>query len=131
MTTPLSAIRARLAASTPGGWRMDRGEYGELSIAKNGWGGGGPNLYRAPGEEGFSADPYYPQDEKDGDFIAHAPDDIAYLLRVADAAEALMLMGQHDGPCDNGDGMEDACTLHLQSAEVRRDALRAALEGEE
>jgi hypothetical protein len=79
--TDLERWAALAAAATPGPWRMDRGEDGTLFIAKNGWGGGGPNLYRGKGDNGFRADPYYPQDEADGEFIAAAREAVPELIQ--------------------------------------------------
>ena len=43
------------------------------------------------------------------------------------ALEALLKGGQHEGPCDNGDYHDEACTLHLAAAEARKQQARAAL----
>lgn len=75
MTDPLlTAIAARLENATPGGWHV------------------GPH-YRCDVEsrEGRIAEcrPFgSPRAERNADFIAHAPEDIAYLLKALDAARA-------------------------------------------
>ena len=47
-------------------------------------------------------------------------------LRIA--AEDLLRGGAHDGPCDNEDATDDVCDLHLETANVRKARLRAALD---
>jgi len=81
MTPKLAEIRGRLAAATPGPWEWVEPHSvvhhpQEPEVAHATW-----NIAAIEG--------LFTARHANGDFIAAAPDDIAYLLRVAEAAEAL------------------------------------------
>jgi len=98
--TDLEAIRARLAAATPGPWGWQA--TGEKD---NSWSLGtviDDDEQPMSGEVGdagtvveFVAEGF--DHVPNADFIAHAPEGIAHLLRVADAAEALLAWVEHGG----------------------------------
>jgi hypothetical protein len=112
MTLP--TIRARLAAATPGPWVRQSSDDG----ASDPW---WIDTHASPeGPEPVWAPPQYPVSEADADFIAHAPDDIAALLAVAQAAEALLAAWS----VNIGDFDADMFNQKV-------DALRAALEAVE
>lgn len=72
MTTPdRDAIRRRLEAATPGPWGFSGGEWGDVGT----------------GTETIAHDI---QNPADGDFIAHAPADIAALLAYTERLEKAM-----------------------------------------
>lgn len=102
----LEEIAGRLAAATPGPWEHNGGTIDEE---------GGGRVARIYGWSGCHAD----WTEGNGEFIAHAPADIAWLLRVAMAARDLDC--DHRGDCPRQFGEHKACDCGL-------DALRAALE---
>jgi hypothetical protein len=76
-----AAIRARLEAATPGPWHQGRAdhrdEWGCVNVGDYGWVTPVGMEYGADSEQGRA----------DAELIAHAPDDLAYLL---DAVEALV-----------------------------------------
>lgn len=90
MTDDLNAIRARLAAITPGEWRVvcDERWHGHLDTH-------GPHLsvvhdisttlnLGAVGLLAFGSSPNYEHAEENATFIAHAPADMRALLDAAD-----------------------------------------------
>jgi hypothetical protein len=82
----IAAIRARLEAATPGPWVHDEEGYmgcGEVYTMGEGVEGG--NI-AAPSGDCYPRSGYSPKE--DMEFIAHAPDDIAYLLGELDKARA-------------------------------------------
>jgi hypothetical protein len=83
MTTPLDAIRARLAAATPGPWFWVEPHAVIHRIVDD------PRIAHV--EVPVAAiEGLFSMRHRNGDFIAHAPADIAALLAVAQAAEALL-----------------------------------------
>lgn len=85
MSDRLSEIRARLDAATPGPWHLD--DMSELRDAKN-----RPLVRRYEGEGGehaFWEQPSDPDSDADGQVMAHAPDDIRWLLARVDRVLAL------------------------------------------
>jgi hypothetical protein len=87
--TPLADIRARLAAVTPGPWSA-ADEHGLLPGAGPAW----CVSRMRPGYESMSPEDGYMYDiadlgdydraEADAEFIAHAPEDIRFLLNEVD-----------------------------------------------
>jgi hypothetical protein len=109
MTLP--AIRARLAAATPGPWRSRPHQQPEYRYV----------AFSTKRDEWYTTSPLEPAD---ADFIAHAPADIAALLAVAEAAETLL--DAWDRLANADDGQEPDPDDAYQDAMA---ALRAALEG--
>ena len=73
--TRINEIKERLANATPGPW-----EYIDGSVLA---------FIASEGEKCVVADEGMGKWKYDGRFIAHAPTDIAYLLRIAEAAEVM------------------------------------------
>lgn len=83
MTTDLDAIKARLAAATPGPW-SEYAESGEWWINQNDGDGANPS----PVEGGWVCDSRQMSPE-DVEFVTHAPTDIAFLLAAQARAEGV------------------------------------------
>lgn len=99
----LETIRARLAAATKGRWRDDDKEPGEIYTI--GWIGG----YVASGPWPVAR----VRTDVDATLIAHAPADLAALVRVAEALDTVLrraVVG-HGLRCAVGPGTECACGL--------------------
>lgn len=59
--------------------------------------------------------------------IPQCPYESCVARRLHEALEEMLKYGQHEGECDNGDGEQSACSLHLAASEARAEKARAAL----
>jgi len=78
--TRIEALRARLAAATPGLWRNDYGKILVGELRRN-----SINILRGAHED----DNGYVERQADADFIAHAPQDLRDLLELYDAIKII------------------------------------------
>lgn len=104
--TRLEEIKARLAAATPGPWKVDEGNWAVERRQNRSFVCGIADIPDSEFQNARSeVDPY-----KNGEFIANAPSDIEWLIkRVARLEEALKLyadMYKEPWKCRIGDGPE-------------------------
>lgn len=93
----ITEIRARAEQATPGPWEMhtDRNYYdGPLVDVIPA--GGGDGLLGGPGHYGFGIGDESPQSIADGAFIAHAREDVPYLLSALEASEARLKAAEQE-----------------------------------
>lgn len=96
--TRTAEIRARLAAASPGEWRVEKDPYDDWTSIVNaeplppeGEWDDRPPFWRIPAENHVvqTTNEYQRMRDADATLIAHAPADLAWLLEVAEAAERL------------------------------------------